>query len=532
MPTALSVMNINKLFTLLTYLLIAYLFTRLGLNIIQSFSWPMDGDLNFLYYMSWLMNEHDMVPYKDLHETSIFGTFIFYNLLTATIGYSPLSFHIADTVLFIFLGLMTFYLLKPIGKSVALITIALFGEYYYQLGPSVHLQRDYIALFPVVLALLLSQQQFIGLHKRAFIVGTLFAVAACIKPQFGLGAAPAVILLYLQSQEGEHSFSHLLKLIAISLAGFMLILFCGFAWLASLGVMNNFLDMFFNYLPLYSKVNGRNYARMNSEALSGAFHWIKGTLIFALPHLILSFYRVYTGNKQAPLEKSLHYFLIFLIVIWFFYLCYVPMAGKYWGYHILPSQYFWAILISLFFVPVHLENNRQKIIHSGALLLWLALCWLGVLLTSFSPVNKTQMAAYERTATTTAELTQYLKENLRPDDRIQPHVTHTLGPIFPALLAAQAKPASPYLEIYLLYHDIDTPFVQQARQNFMSMLEETPPRYIVMTPNKFSFRGDNTNRQFLPFEEWLAKHYHVVLRSSQMDDQKGDEIFILYKLNH
>ena len=124
-------MGINQIIQSFKLLFVAYLLVRLGFNIFYSFAWPMDGDLSFLYYMSWLMNEQGMVPYSDLHETSMLGTFIFYNCLTALIGYSSVAFHIADSVLFMALALMTYGLMRPFGSLVALLAIGCFGEFYF-----------------------------------------------------------------------------------------------------------------------------------------------------------------------------------------------------------------------------------------------------------------------------------------------------------------------------------------------------------------------------------------------------------------
>src|SRR5688572_22315969 len=119
---------------MLYLLLVVYAWVRLAEYITGSFDWPMDGDLGFLYYIAWLMNEHDYIPYRDVHETSFFGTFIFYSGLTRLTGYSTIAFHWADLFFFSALSSITFLLLKPLGKLCALLAIALFGEFYFKMG--------------------------------------------------------------------------------------------------------------------------------------------------------------------------------------------------------------------------------------------------------------------------------------------------------------------------------------------------------------------------------------------------------------
>jgi len=521
-------MQFTRINLTLKILVVIYLLGRTAAYIINSFTWPMDGDLSFLYYVSWLMNEHDFVPYRDVHETSFFGTFIFYSTLTKCIGYSTLAFHIVDTIYFVLLSVVMFLLLKPFGKLVGLLAIGLFGEFYYQYGSGVHLQRDFVALLPVAIALFIATSRSRPAQSlQQIFVGALFGAAACIKPQFGLGLFPALALIYYQNESRQiWDYKSLLKILLWSATGFVMVWIAGLLWLYTHGVLNNFFDMTFNYLPQYSSINGRNYSRTTEDALSGAAKWLAGMLqVFLLP-LLLSLFAVMRSVEISVAKKKS---LIIIVGLWVLYLVYVPMAGKYWEYHILPSCYFLALSLSLILYKEKIQHeNMYSFLRLGA---WLILIWLFVLHQSFYITPKTDPKFNERMKVGTSELANFLKQNLRVGETIQSHVSHTHGPIFPALLQAHVMPATPYLENYLLYHDVDKPFVANARKQFMAMLQSHPPRFIIAGPTVFGFRGERTEQVFRIFEDWLAKNYHPVLYSSNSPDLGINEIYIVYEYN-
>jgi len=506
---------------------IIYLLARVACYIVNSFSWPMDGDISFLFYISRLMNEHGFIPYRDVHETSFFGTFIFYTTLTRWIGYSTVAFHVADTLFFLLLSAITYGLLKPFGRLAALLAIGLFGEVYFHYGIGVHLQRDFVALLPVAAAwFLVAMPDKTYIKTRCFLTGVLFGIASCIKPQFGLGLIVVLIFFYLQNKKNSSIERIPCALIfGLSLCGFTLVWLSGLCWLYCHGVLHHFLDMVFNYLPEYSSINGRNYARNTEDALSGAAKWYAGMMgLFALP-LALSFFGILKDTITANIQKLL---ALCALVMWLLYLSYVPMAGKYWEYHILPSYYFLSVCLSL--VAASVASKK-----SGALLsvfifsAWLVLAWFTILEKSLwiAPHNDQKFNA--RMESGTEDLANFLTAHLQKGDTVQSHVSHTHGPIFPALLRVDAMPATPYLENYLLYHDVDKPFVKNAREQFLTTLENKPPRFIIAGPTVFNFRGERTESAFQPFEDWLAANYRPVHYSPDLPGQSISETYIVYE---
>lgn len=502
---------------LLKWLLVVFVLSRTLFYIVDSFAWPMDGDLSFLYYIAWLMNEHDYVPYQDVHETSFFGTFIFYSFLTGLVGYSTTAFHIVDTVFFLTLAWITFRLLSPFGSAAGLLAIGLFGEMYYQYGAGVHLQRDFVALLPAAFALLISQQKTLHPSKKSFAAGVLFAMAACIKPQFGFGLLPVVLLV------AADSGASFVMLILRAIAGVMVILAAGLGWLVYHGILDDFIDMTLNYLPHYSTINGRNFARQPIDSWIGAGKWIFMRFsMYGLP--LLAALLVFLRYKSV--DRSAARLIYTIFVLWIFYLGYVAMAGKYWEYHVLPSSYFLAMCLALVVMQVP-GLVVPRWLHVSLLLVWAFLAWVIIFQQSWRITPNIDKAYNARINEASAQLAEYLSQHLEPGEKVQPHVSHTHTSIFPAMLMAKALPATPYLENYLLYHDIDQPFVRHARERFLTMLREQPPRFIIVTPTVFFFQGEKTEKVFRPFEEWLAANYRQVYA---LPDQEGQRISEYYEV--
>jgi len=504
--------NFAEAMRILYLLLLLYAWSRLAQYVVGSFAWPMDGDLSFLYYIAWLMNEHDYVPYRDVHETSFFGTFIFYSGLTKLIGYSTIAFHWADLFLFSALSGITFLLLKPFGRLCALLAIALFGEFYYNMGFNVHMQRDFIALLPAAAGLLLLRDQNLPLWTRSLLIGALFGVASCIKPQFAGGIIIAIGYLTLAEKKMDDTFiKRFFYVAAFCVSGFLCVWAVGVVWLIAHGVVNQFLDMAIHYLPAYSSINGRNFARDSADAWMGAGKWLWGVIkIWCVP-IGISVYGIYCFDD--PEKNQRRYWIIALALFWLLYLAYVPMAGKYWSYHVLPAYYFLAILLS--FIVASKSVGHNKAVAIVITLAWLLMYVFMVAGENVSARHRQLIGSHEQAGLTTRALEAFLKETLKDGDTTQAHVSHTRGPVFPALLAAKALPATPYLENYLLYHDVDSPFVKKARENFLSSLQQHPPRFIIYTSTLFGFRGPRTEAVFVPFERWMGENYKRVLASHQ-----------------
>ena len=98
---------------LLTLLLLVYSYLML--------QWPMMREAHYLHYIAYLINEHHFAPYKDIFETSWFGTFLFHAAIGKIGGYTAIAFRTADSVWLGLLLLITWRILRRLDSRLAII---------------------------------------------------------------------------------------------------------------------------------------------------------------------------------------------------------------------------------------------------------------------------------------------------------------------------------------------------------------------------------------------------------------------------
>lgn len=95
-----------------------------------SLNWRMEHDTPLLHYVAFLIDQHDFVPYKDVFETSMPGTFLFHLAIGKTLGYGDTAFRVVDIAYLMLLLTATWFLVRPImGPLPALISPLLFLAY-------------------------------------------------------------------------------------------------------------------------------------------------------------------------------------------------------------------------------------------------------------------------------------------------------------------------------------------------------------------------------------------------------------------
>jgi hypothetical protein len=529
----------------------------------HTFLWRYGEDNGFLYYYSWLINEHHYLPYRDLHETSFPGTFLIYGLITKLTGYSVTAYNITHMILFGFLCWASYTLLKRIDRKMAITATCLFGSYYFFMDRSMHMQREFLILILLVcaLAVLTSQWQ---LKNRALISGVLFGFASLIKPHAAI-AAPVAILL-LSNPNGKLFSRETIQAAALSLLGFSCTWILTTLYLVKLGIWPNFYRMITEYLPLYQRMNGLHIEISTDARLIGCLDSIAillfcGALSFYLiaqKHralTILAVFSIITAYFyiEQTIDPSKNYFFLLnlpitaiatiffciqpkrtraeirlatlLMLSWPLYSLYVDIGGKNWDYHHIPENFFFCVLLSMVFVSYKATNWRSFSFRIFYLLLSTVFIY-GRLSPSYAadmtcltgnPICDTpeqQAYAYEDA------LEHFLRKNVKENERVEPLATSTLGPLFPALLRAGIQPSTPYLEGFPLYHDADSPYVQQIRQDMLAHLEQHPPRFMIKPVNFFAPGGAQASR-FPELENYVAAHYERVnsARYPELDDK-------------
>ncbi len=473
-----------------------------GFMLVFSLFWRMRHDTPLIHYAAFLMNEHGAVPYRDFFETSWVGTFLIHAGFTRLFGYGDFAFMLDNLANLALLGLITWHLMKPFGRQAALFAIALFAAVYLGHGPSIILQRDYLGILPIALAVLLSLQQGAGSLWRQAAIGFLFGCAASIKPHLAI-AAPLVVL-FTAIDKRQNQWAKQLPAIAIEITvaiiGFTISFGLPLLWLWDQGGFPAFWDMLTQYLPLHQSMNGQY------EVLDGGALLIGKVLRFGVE---MAFWVVPAGGALflyfGPARPVLaqHKRALYLVALAALYALYTWVAGKFWDYHWMPMTYFACLLTA------HaMADQRPGLAHIPAKALILLL-GLASLAWQAQPRPLVGIAAKGIDNMIPKQgkpdaIAAYLKANLNPGDIVQP-IDWTEGAIH-GMLLARAPIATRYMYDYHFYHHVSDPFIAELRADFIQQLKANRPRYLIKIKHGLLPTGHDTAADFPALAEFMGTY--------------------------
>lgn len=565
---------LSQIETWFCYATIAILSLQILVLAQHTFLWRYGEDVGFFYYFSWLANEHDYLPYRDLHDTSFPNTFLIYSLITKVAGYSVRAYHITHMILFSILCFVSYTLLKRVNARMAIAATCMFGCNYFSMDRSMHMQREFLILILLISALAVMTSHW-SLHKRSFLTGLLFAFLSLIKPNAAI-AAPLVIILFANNSENKFNVRHAWNAIWISMLAFMLAWIIAITYMIKTGIWVNFSNMVTQYLPLYQGMNG-NHIRLSTSArllncldsaATAAMFGMLSTLLLTREHLLkkilISFFIAITYlvigliynpggsyffiitllpgiaglifycqvQNASNTKKRL---VVLILMLWPTYNLYVDIAGKHWEYHRIPEIYFSCAILALVFIPFKAKTWLTFFFRVFYLLLSAAFINMYIWPTyaieaaclAGNPICDTeeqQAYSYEDS------LEIFLRKNVKENERVEPLATSTLGPLFPALLRAGIQPSTPYLEGFPLYHDADSAYVQNIRNDMLAHLAKNPPRFMIRPTNFYAPGGASASR-FVELENYVNDHYERVTSRQypELDDKIPVTIYEIKK---
>ena len=509
----------NKIIDYARLAIIGLLAIFLLLELALSLSWRMQHDTPILHYIAFLIDKHNFIPYKDVFETSMPGAFLLHLAIGHWFGYSDLAFRIVDVAYLSLLLSITWFIMRPFGKTVASASILLFGLLYLSYGPKMSLQRDCVGILPIAMALFLVSNDFILINKanlRAFVTGALFGLSAAIKPHLSIGLPALIIYMALnvrpEKKKGAESFlRHLLKCGLFTVSGFILILSLPLLWLWNKGGIPYFWEMFSRYLPLYLHLTGMH------QTISGVEWWIHlikaylklgGMYTFLIP-IVLGIYMVFSKLAKNSVEIKLVFLLITLL---FLYSIYPVFAGQFWKYHWMPFAYFASLFVSFLLLPT--PSVSCKLYKCILPLIVFAI----FLLIAIHPAPEFVRQVSGQSPAPPKEgrvdeIADFLKTHLGPTDKVQP-LDWVDGGAVHGMLIAQAVVATPYIQDFYFYHDISEPYIQEIRRRFIKCLKEEYPKYIIDIDVAVAERptGKDTTTEFPELKKYISENYIAVYK--------------------
>jgi hypothetical protein len=500
----------------ITYILLILLAILLISQAAFSLQWPITHDEAPLLYEAFLMQADGRFPYRDIFDFQMPGSFAAYYLLARLSGFTGFfRLRILDLGILTALLAVTFLLMRRFGKPSAIAAALLFGLKYLQGGAYMSLQREYLFLVFIALAVWISMRETLTLKHR-LLIGFFFGLSAVIKPHAAIGLLP--ILLFDIADLVKRRKLTLLNAAATSvlpfLAGFAIPVFMMVAWLALTGALTPFVDIARNYWPLYAQINGQ--MEITPQGTRFQFLLIQslrlgGYAIWLLPALF--------GIYLVPQEQKRYAHLLAGLALC--YAIYPALSGQFFEYHYVPFIYFIILLASLALVPFSSSSARQLspirdskvknfIPYFSAFMLFI------VILVNVRPsstfIRQIKGRPIAKTTDRAEKITRYLDENLKDGDTVQP-LDWTGGTLL-AMLETRALIATPYVFDFYFYHHVSTSYIQNLRANFMRALQEARPRFIVEVTavDKPWISGEDTTREFPELREFLNENYSIAIQ--------------------
>lgn len=494
----------------------------LGIQLVLSLRWRMVHDVPQMHYMAFLIDRFNYVPYKDFFVPSLPGTFFFHLFIGKLFGYGDFAIRCVDIAWLLLLSGFTWLILKRFGKYVAWAGIVLFGLSYLQLGQTMCLQRDYIGILPIVVAIYIGTSD-IRLKRwfQIFLIGILFGLSAIIKPHSSIGLPIVVVYMsinrFKQLKKGSvRSFISIIFKDGLStFAGYVIPLFISFCWLWFQGALPYFREMAFTYLRLHLELAGSHeiiIGRARISYLLLSYVKLGGLTIWLVP-ASLGLYMALFENEGITKAKR---FIILLMAMIFAYSIYPVFAGQFWTYHWLPFQYFIVITAGFIFIPFQDQTRAtSKRTFQVVVIIVTVFVSLQPLLWSCFREIRGRTLTFPRVERAD-EIAQYLKSQLKPGDSVQP--LDWTGGAHQALLMAEAKLATPYIYDYYFYHHISHPYIQLIRKRFIDALYREKPRFIIDILIKPRVKGKDTTDEFPALQSFIQDYYQSV--------KKGDGYII------
>jgi hypothetical protein len=472
---------------------------------VASLRWHLYQDAPILLYAAYLIDRQHLVPYRDFFDMNMPGAY------AANVIIGRLSHYVDERVRVVDLGLLlvllgvTFVPMRRFGGRVATCAVLFFGAIYLASGEWMSLQREFLLLLPMAMALTVTTSRPAGvpIAGKAAAVGFLVGLAAMIKPQATLWLLPLV--WYLIADSGARQ--PVRAIVLGTLAGFAIPCAAVFWYLARHGALAAFVDMAVNYWPLYDALSG---ARPH-VILAGVARWQYIALHVAmfgihpgLPLIAAAAIGAVVALARSSLSGDDRRFVWLLVALGACALLDVAVAGKFWLYHWLPFHYFAVLVASLGLMTQRADAPRTHLTATAALLLLLvALPWrVPPFVTPFRfPYENVQQVAV------------YLSARAQPGDTVLP-LDWSEGALH-AMLLARLPPATPFLYDFHMYHHVSSPYIGRLRRTLIDRLERTPPRFIVRINGPRYFAGPETATTFDELTRFMSERYE---RSVAVDD--------------
>lgn len=502
------------------YLVLALLATIFLVKLVMSLAWRLSFDVSLMHYVAYLINEHVFAPYRDIFDINMPVSYLVHMAVGKMFGYSDLALRMADITWLAATLTVTWFIIKPTGRIAALASCLLFGLIYLGAGSYMSFERDFLAILPMAIALLIATQ-----HRSRYsvklvhlLIGILFAFVALIKPHMVIGLP--VLIVYNCTQGGYYGWDSGGKLIKaciiggfFSTLGFLLGLAIPLLWLWKIGAIEAFWDILSLHVPLYSQMDlHHNFTDDPLSRFKQSLLWYFtfGGFDVLLMSSAIGLYCIWT----EPLFVETRKLALLLLSLTITYSIYVAIGGRFLSYHWMPYIYFSCLCTGLVLAsppPMGRPNRFRSLLPLFVFIL--------IVMVTVKPIGSVLQVPRSVVQILHGhlpsppppkdgrvdEIAAYLNKHLSPTDRVQP--LDWDGGALQAMLLSKAVTATPYISDWQFYHHVSTPYIQGLRNDFVVELEQAMPTFIIDVHAKTRVTGIDTTYDFPELEAFIKKHY-------------------------
>lgn len=478
--------------------------------------WEYYHDTPLLNFAAVMMHDFGMVPYRDMFETTMPGTFLFHYIIV--------GLGLETQTAFVTLGLLAMFALAGAGTLIlsrvhywsALMFAPFFLMVILQFGATALFQREILGLLAICSALILAtragpRRQYL---LRQGAVGLFFGIAATIKPQFGLGAPVGVLCLAALTWDADDTrpfVSVVIRGILASVAGFALPLIAAFLWIWSYGALDRFLFILTEYTPLYIQQT-QSHAFTSPERrtqylwqlwikFAGFWTLLPGALMLSL--LILGYRKLIARRMLILLSTITGLVAVYGVV--------PVLSGQFWDYHYYPFIYFAIMaasaLLGLAMGPYFSQSGKRACFAIVALTIGLNL----------SPVNNLEWRrddARIRVALA-KDMETALRKWVPEGGRVQP-IDWTAGALH-AMMRARIPIATRFFYDFHFAHHASSDVNAGLRAEFMNALMDAPPEVILVAHTRMKVHGLDVSYDFPQLDAFTDTYYRPVGQNAQFD---------------
>lgn len=499
------------------YLFVAFLGVLFFIQFWAALNWSLCCDAAFLHYVAYLINEHDFVPYRDIFEVNMPGTYLFHMAIGKLFGYSAIAFRLVDGAWLLLTLLASWFFMKPFGRTVAFGSSFLFGLMYLKGATHFSLQREFIALLPILMALLIATRRKVhhSINLIHVLQGVLFAIVVLIKPHLVIGLPALILYNYFHFRKEvvvKEIFFYCIKGALFVMVGFFLTLLGPFVWIWQMGALPYFIETTLEFSPLYLQMTGQSEV---VDTFTRIGYILQYYLRFGdlTPFLLSALFGLYVFLSSV-VSSSLKKIALLLLSLIFLYSFYVILGGKFWSYHWLPFTFFVCLCAALL---LYKPPTKSQLPFSRILPL------IGFVLTVFNThivlEVLQELTAPQQPSThvqiRTNEIADYLNNYVLPEDTVQPldWIRGAVG----GMLYAKKAVATRYITTFQFHLNVSNPYIKNMRKDFISSLQESMPTILIDVYERPVPFGIDTSKDFPELEAFIQQNYTKEYSGSGFD---------------